>query len=53
MRSHSGCHGNLAAVEMKQVAGACCPKKPSWEIWNQYDLRLWSYWGFTLVAMET
>ena len=26
MRFHSGCHGNLVAVEMKQVAGAYCPK---------------------------
>ena len=29
-RFHSGCHGNLLAVEMKKVAGAYCPKKPSW-----------------------
>ena len=32
MRFHSGCHGNLLAVEIKKVVGAYCPKKPSWQI---------------------
>ena len=40
MRFHSGCHGNLVAVEMKQVAFACCPKKLSWQLITQYDLTL-------------
>ena len=36
---YCGCHGNLAAIALKYVVDAYCPKEPPYQISTQYDLR--------------